>query len=250
MEIMEIETKLPNRDKENGTNGMNYVITEATNIYMDASEEKEFSKYYLEELIKKNDLLRRKLEESLDYYKSGIKEQINRYKRFVFEKIARVLITLGLSVSLSLTAPTLCGIGIFISILYILVKFEDLKKIRLNEEKSMRELEEFKAEMKRIGINIDNNERLLKEKITKLNNGNNDKEDKESKEDKVDIANKIIQGYFETGELSNDINDDTANLIVSMLKSDLESDSSDLYELLDKAREKVHLEDAMILTLN
>lgn len=247
MEIFEIETKLPNRDKENGINAMDYVITEATNIYMDVSEDKEFSKYYLEELIKKNNLLRRKLDESLDYYKSGIKEQINRYKLFVFEKIARVLSTLGLSMYFVLTVPILSAIGTFVSILYIVLKYKDLKKVKLNEEKSMMELETFKAKMKRIGINIDNNEALLREKITKSNSEINNKKDKE---DRVDIANKIIQRYFETGELSNDVNDDTANLIVSMLKSDLESDSNDLHELLDKAREKVHLEEEMVLTLN
>lgn len=247
MEIFEIETKLPNRDKENGINAMDYVIAEATNIYMDVSEDKEFSKYYLEELIKKNNLLRRKLDESLDYYKSGIKEQINRYKLFVFEKIARVLSTLGLSMYFVLTVPILSAIGTFVSILYIVLKYKDLKKVKLNEEKSMMELETFKAKMKRIGINIDNNEALLREKITKSNSEINNKKDKE---DRVDIANKIIQRYFETGELSNDVNDDTANLIVSMLKSDLESDSNDLHELLDKAREKVHLEEEMVLTLN
>ena len=71
--------------------------------------------------------------------------------------------------------------------------------------------------------------------------------------DTVVIANLIIQTYFITGCMPMNLDQNIENMIISILKSDLETDENDLETLLEMARKKVKIEtkgNTIKLTMN
>ena len=82
--------------------------------------------------------------------------------------------------------------------------------------------------------------------ITRKLNTLNDKETEQRKQEpakvsKIELANNIIQEYFETGVLP-EFDKNIKQTIISILKNDLDSDENDIEKLLEEAREKVSFE--------
>ena len=58
---------------------------------------------------------------------------------------------------------------------------------------------------------------------------------------KVELANAIIQDYYETGIIP-EINEDLKDVIISLLKNDLSSEENDITALLEESRKVIETE--------
>lgn len=68
---------------------------------------------------------------------------------------------------------------------------------------------------------------------------------------KIELANAIIQDYYETGIIP-EINEDLKNIIITLLKNDLSSEENDITALLKESRQMIESEKSKSssLTLN
>ena len=97
-------------------------------------------------------------------------------------------------------------------------------------------------EINPINNNITNNNMLITRKLNTLNDKETEQRKQEpAKVSKIELANNIIQEYFETGVLP-EFDKNIKETIISILKNDLDSDENDIEKLLEKAREKVSFE--------
>ena len=133
-------------------------------------------------------------------------------------------------------------IGLMFCISYAGIAYVTAKKRNelLTESKNkIKETEEAMLQINPLNNNIQNNRVLLTKKIKHLDAKEEIQRKSEPSEvSKIELANNIIQGYFETGTLP-ELNEDIKQTIISILKSDLDSEENDIKKLLEEARKKV-----------
>lgn len=163
------------------------------------------------------------------------REKIRKYRIFIN--------TLGIT---SLLIGIINGyIGLILCMAYAGIMCITAKKRNelLEESKNkIKETQQLVSEINPINNNIANNNMLITRKLNTLNDKETEQRKQEpAKVSKVELANNIIQEYFETGVLP-EFDKNIKQTIISILKNDLDSDENDIEKLLEEAREKVSFE--------
>lgn len=117
-------------------------------------------------------------------------------------------------------------------------------------QNTLLEFEEIGSKVTGIENNLSNNELFIRRELKKFETKATKK--MESQEvSKVELANAIIQDYYETGIIP-EINEDLKDVIITLLKNDLSSEENDITALLKKSRQMIESEKSKSssLTLN
>lgn len=216
------------------------ISSSATKIYMDITDIKEFSKSYLEELLKENEALKGCLNKLLD---DNIHELEKSTKSSVTKDIKRMIkmaIIMLASLTLISVAPT---IGLFttpIYMIYVIKSYKSSKENSIEYKKRVKEIRQVNDKSQGIKNNLDNNELFIRRELKKFETKELP-ETKSHEASKVELANKVIQDFYETGIIP-EINEDLKNVIISLLKSDLSSEENDITALLEESRKVIETE--------
>ena len=227
---------------EKGRKSLETVKKETSNIFEDATSDKEFSKSFLTELINKNEKLSYELANALMLIQMDLEKTLTNN----IEKIKKyriLIITLGI---ISMTTAIINGyIGLIACMAYAgitCITAKKRNKLLEESENKIKETQKLVLEINSINNNIANNNMLITRKLNTLNDKETEQRKQESaKVSKVELANNIIQEYFETGVLP-EFTEDIKKIIISILKNDLDSEENDIEKLLEEAREKVSFE--------
>ena len=227
---------------EKGKKSLETVKKETSNIFEDATSDKEFSKSFLTELINKNEKLSYELANALMLIQMDLEKTLTNN----IEKIKKyriLIITLGI---ISMTTAIINGyIGLIACMAYAgitCITAKKRNKLLEESENKIKETQKLVLEINSINNNIANNNMLITRKLNTLNDKETEQRKQESaKVSKVELANNIIQEYFETGVLP-EFTEDIKKIIISILKNDLDSEENDIEKLLEEAREKVSFE--------
>ena len=224
---------------EKGRKSFKIVKTEVSKIYDDATSDKEFSKSFLIELLNKNEKLSYELANAIMLIQMDLEKTLTKNMDKI--KKYRTLITvLGI---ISILSGIINGyIGLMLCISYAGIAYVTAKKrneLLTESENKIKDTEEAMLLINPLNNNIKNNRVLLTKKINHLDAKEEIQRKSEPSEvSKIELANNIIQGYFETGILP-EFNEDIKQTIISILKSDLDSEENDIKKLLEEARKKV-----------
>lgn len=245
--------------KEEYLNMMSDVEKEAWDLFGDATDNREFSENELLELIKKNTELNNRLGEILCKINDESEQKVmqsasNR------EKSRRLIIILNaLNIAFSFFVPAFSSlitsakiVCSFALVIFVISKLKENAKIIEEIDERVKAERKLVDRGEKLCINLDNNDVLLKKKLKDINMETY-KEITKPTADTVVIANLIIQTYFITGCMPMNLDQNIENMIISMLKSDLETDENDLETLLEMARKKVKIEtkgNTIKLTMN
>ena len=216
---------------EKGRKSFKIVKTEVSKIYDDATSDKEFSKSFLIELLNKNEKLSYELANGLMLIEMDMEKTLTKNR----EKIRKYRIFINALGITSLLIGIINGyIGLIACMAYAGIICITAKKRNELLEESKNKIKETKQLVSEINP------------ITRKLNTLNDKETEQRKQEpakvsKVELANNIIQEYFETGVLP-EFDKNIKQTIISILKNDLDSDENDIEKLLEEAREKVSFE--------
>ena len=227
---------------EKGKESLETVKREVSKIYDDATSDKEFSKSYLMELINKNEKLNYELANALMLMQMDLEKTLTKNMDKI--KKYRTLITvLGI---ISILSGIINGyIGLMFCISYAAIAYVTAKKrneLLTESENKIKETKEAMLPINPLNNNIQNNQVLLTKKIKHLDTKEEiQRKQKPSKASKVELANNVIQEYFETGIIP-EFNEDIKQIIITILKSDLDSEENDIKKLLEEARKKVRFD--------
>lgn len=245
--------------KEEYLNMISDVEKEAWDLFGDATDNREFSENELLELIKKNTELNNRLGEILCKINDESEQKVmqsasNR------EKSRRLIIILNaLNIAFSFFVPAFSSlitsakiVCSFALVIFVISKLKENAKIIEEIDERVKVERKLVDRGEKLCINLDNNDVLLKKKLKDINMETY-KEITKPTADTVVIANLIIQTYFITGCMPMNLDQNIENMIISILKSDLETDENDLETLLEMARKKVKIEtkgNTIKLTMN
>ena len=216
------------------------ISNSASNIYMSITEIKEFSKQYLEELLNENEKLKNSLAIVLT-------QDFNKDKSNVRKDLQNAIIKLITTVVLGIINLSVVAISRSIGILttlaylgYTVNTYIKMKKNASKMQNTLSEFEEIGSKVAGIENNLSNNELFIKRELKKFEAKATKK--MESQEvSKVELANAIIQDYYETGIIP-EINEDLKNIIITLLKNDLSSEENDITALLKESRQMIESE--------
>ena len=227
---------------EKGKKSLETVKKETSNIFEDATSDKEFSKSFLTELINKNEKLSYELANALMLIQMDLEKTLTNNVEKI-KKYRILIITLGI---ISMTTAIINGyIGLIACMAYAgitCITAKKRNKLLEESENKIKETQKLVLEINSINNNIANNNMLITRKLNTLNDKETEQRKQESaKVSKVELANNIIQEYFETGVLP-EFTEDIKKIIISILKNDLDSEENDIEKLLEEARKKVSFE--------
>ena len=227
---------------EKGKKSLETVKKETSNIFEDATSDKEFSKSFLTELINKNEKLSYELANALMLIQMDLEKTLTNNVEKI-KKYRILIISLGI---ISMTTAIINGyIGLIACMAYAgitCITAKKRNKLLEESENKIKETQKLVLEINSINNNIANNNMLITRKLNALNVKEEEQRKQESaKVSKVELANNIIQEYFETGVLP-EFTEDIKKIIISILKNDLDSEENDIEKLLEEAREKVSFE--------
>lgn len=227
---------------EKGKKSLETVKKETSNIFEDATSDKEFSKSFLTELINKNEKLSYELANALMLIQMDLEKTLTNNVEKI-KKYRILIITLGI---ISMTTAIINGyIGLIACMAYAgitCITAKKRNKLLEESENKIKETQKLVLEINSINNNIANNNMLITRKLNALNVKEEEQRKQESaKVSKVELANNIIQEYFETGVLP-EFTEDIKKIIISILKNDLDSEENDIEKLLEEARKKVSFE--------
>lgn len=227
---------------EKGKKSLETVKKETSNIFEDATSDKEFSKSFLTELINKNEKLSYELANALMLIQMDLEKTLTNNVEKI-KKYRILIITLGI---ISMTTAIINGyIGLIACMAYAgitCIAAKKRNKLLEESENKIKETQKLVLEINSINNNIANNNMLITRKLNELNVKEEEQRKQESaKVSKVELANNIIQEYFETGVLP-EFTEDIKKIIISILKNDLDSEENDIEKLLEEARKKVSFE--------
>ena len=227
---------------EKGRKSLETVKKETSNIFEDATSDKEFSKSFLTELINKNEKLSYELANALMLIQMDLEKTLTNNVEKI-KKYRILIITLGI---ISMTTAIINGyIGLIACMAYAgitCITAKKRNKLLEESENKIKETQKLVLEINSINNNIANNNMLITRKLNTLNDKETEQRKQESaKVSKVELANNIIQEYFETGVLP-EFTEDIKKIIISILKNDLDSEENDIEKLLEEARKKVSFE--------
>ena len=227
---------------EKGKKSLETIKKETSNIFDDATSDKEFSKSFLIELLNKNEKLSYELANALMLIQMDLEKTLTNNVEKI-KKYRILIITLGI---ISMTTAIINGyIGLIACMAYAgitCITAKKRNKLLEESENKIKETQKLVLEINSINNNIANNNMLITRKLNTLNDKETEQRKQESaKVSKVELANNIIQEYFETGVLP-EFTEDIKKIIISILKNDLESEENDIEKLLEEARKKVSFE--------
>lgn len=227
---------------EKGRKSLETVKKETSNIFDDATSDKEFSKSFLTELINKNEKLSYELANALMLIEMDMEKTLTKNR----EKIRKYRIFITALGIISMTTAIINGyIGLIACMAYAgitCITAKKRNKLLEESENKIKETQKLVLEINSINNNIANNNMLITRKLNELNVKEEEQRKQESaKVSKVELANNIIQEYFETGVLP-EFTEDIKKIIISILKNDLDSEENDIEKLLEEARKKVSFE--------
>ena len=216
------------------------ISSSATKIYMDITDIKEFSKSYLEELLKENEALKGCLNKLLDDNIHELEKLTKSSATKDIKRMIKMAIIMLASLTLISVAPT---IGLFttpIYMIYVIKSYKSSKENLIEYKKRVKEIRQVNDKSQGIKNNLDNNELFIRRELKKFETKELP-ETKSHEASKVELANKVIQDFYETGIIP-EINEDLKNVIISLLKSDLSSEENDVTALLEESRKVIETE--------
>lgn len=223
---------------------VNNIFNEASRIFMNVTDMKDYSEKDLNELFMNNLSLITRLRTSLDLFEIEFDEVLLMKRKRNFNRMIKTIILNIINLILCITVSPL--VSIFGSVLVIGNVINYSKESKKDEEDMKNILNSSRALVNRSKLicnNLDNNELFIKKRLKDVRNNNTIIE----KVDVVKVANNIIQEYFETNSLPDNIDVEVLCMMKSILR-EKDSKEDDLIKLLDEAKRK-SLEDSKTLIL-
>lgn len=226
------------------------ISNSASKIYMNITEIKEFSKQYLEELLNENEKLKNSLAIVLTQDFNKDKSNVRKNLQNAIIKLMTTVVLGIINLSVVAISPS---IGVLTTLAYLGYTVNTYIKMKKNASKmqnTLSEFEEIGSKVTGIENNLSNNELFIKRKLKKFETKET-KKMKSQEVSKIELANAIIQDYYETGIIP-EINEDLKNIIITLLKNDLSSEENDITALLKESRQMIEPEKSKSssLTLN
>lgn len=224
---------------------VNNIFNEASRIFMNVTDMKDYSEKDLNELFMNNLSLITRLRTSLDLFEIEFDEVLLMKRKRNFNRMIKTIILNIINLILCITVSPL--VSIFGSVLVIGNVINYKKESNKDEEDMKNILNSSRALVNRSKLicnNLDNNELFIKKRLKDVRNNNHTLIEKD---DVVKVANDLIQEYFETNTLPDNIDIEVLCMMKSMLR-EKDSKEDDLIKLLDEVKRK-SLEDSKTLIL-
>lgn len=225
----------PFTTKELGIRLLDDVERKAFEIYKKALDSKEYSEYYLLELMKQNESLKGDISSAYEIINEGIAEEFAEIRREKYKVVT--LATVG--VVTTMFVPTMGVILIPSSVALVAAYLKKRKKV-MNTDTMLKETVNRFQKVTNILTNIDNNETFLNKKYKELSKSRIDESQKNpDRVSRIMEANLIIQDYISDERLPKNIDEETKRTIITMLQQDLGTKERNLETLLMMAKDEV-----------
>lgn len=225
----------PFTTKELGIRLLDDVERKAFEIYKKALDSKEYSEYYLLELMKQNESLKGDIAEAYEIINEGTAEEFAEIRREKYKVVT--LATVG--VVTTMFVPTMGVILIPSSVALVAAYLKKRKKV-MNTDTMLKETINRFQKVTNILTNIDNNETFLNKKYKELSKSRIDESHKKpDRVSRIMEANLIIQDYISDERLPKNIDEETKRTIITMLQQDLGTKERNLETLLMMAKDEV-----------
>lgn len=225
----------PFTTKELGIRLLDDVERKAFEIYKKALDSKEYSEYYLLELMKQNESLKEDIASAYAIINKGSEEEFAKIRREKYKVVT--LATVG--VVTTMFVPTMGVILIPSSVALVAVYLKKRKKV-MSTDALLKETTNRFQKVTNILTNIDNNETFLNKKYKELSKSRIDESQKKpDRVSRIMEANLIIQDYISDGRLPKNIDEETKRTIITMLQQDLGTKERNLETLLMMAKDEV-----------
>lgn len=225
----------PFTTKELGIRLLDDVERKAFEIYKKALDSKEYSEYYLLELMKQNESLKEDIASAYAIINKGSEEEFAKIRREKYKVVT--LATVG--VVTTMFVPTMGVILIPSSVALVAAYLKKRKKV-MNTDTMLKETVNRFQKVTNILTNIDNNETFLNKKYKELSKSRIDESQKKpDRVSRIMEANLIIQDYISDERLPKNIDEETKRTIITMLQQDLSTKETNLEKLLMMTKEEV-----------
>lgn len=225
----------PFTTKELGIRLLDDVERKAFEIYKKALDSKEYSEYYILELMKQNESLKGDIAEAYEIINEGTAEEFAEIRREKYKVVT--LATVG--VVTTMFVPTMGVILIPSSVALVAAYLKKRKKV-MNTDTMLKETVNRFQKVTNILTNIDNNETFLNKKYKELSKSRIDESQKKpDRVSRIMEANLIIQDYISDERLPKNIDEETKRTIITMLQQDLGTKERNLETLLMMAKDEV-----------
>lgn len=225
----------PFTTKELGIRLLDDVERKAFEIYKKALDSKEYSEYYILELMKQNESLKEDIASAYAIINKGSEEEFAEIRR---EKY-KVVTLAAVGVVTTMFVPTMGVILIPSSVALVAVYLKKRKKV-MSTDALLKETTNRFQKVTNILTNIDNNETFLNKKYKELSKSRIDESQKNpDRVSRIMEANLIIQDYISDERLPKNIDEETKRTIITMLQQDLGTKERNLETLLMMAKDEV-----------
>ncbi len=225
----------PFTTKELGIRLLDDVERKAFEIYKKALDSKEYSEYYILELMKQNESLKEDIASAYAIINKGSEEEFAKIRREKYKVVT--LATVG--VVTTMFVPTMGVILIPSSVALVAAYLKKRKKV-MNTDTMLKETVNRFQKVTNILTNIDNNETFLNKKYKELSKSRIDESQKKpDRVSRIMEANLIIQDYISDERLPKNIDEETKRTIITMLQQDLGTKERNLETLLMMAKDEV-----------
>lgn len=225
----------PFTTKELGIRLLDDVERKAFEIYKKALDSKEYSEYYLLELMKQNESLKEDIASAYAIINKGSEEEFAKIRREKYKVVT--LATVG--VVTTMFVPAMGVILIPSSVALVAAYLKKRKKV-MSTDALLKETTNRFQKVTNILTNIDNNETFLNKKYKELSKSRIDESQKNpDRVSRIMEANLIIQDYISDERLPKNIDEETKRTIITMLQQDLGTKERNLETLLMMAKDEV-----------
>ncbi len=225
----------PFTTKELGIRLLDDVERKAFEIYKKALDSKEYSEYYILELMKQNESLKEDIASAYAIINKGSEEEFAEIRREKYKVVT--LATVG--VVTTMFVPTMGVILIPSSVALVAAYLKKRKKV-MNTDTMLKETVNRFQKVTNILTNIENNEIFLNKRYKELTKDRVDElKENPTKVNRIMDANLIIQDYINYDRLPESIDEETKKTIISMLQQDLGTKERNLETLLMMAKDEV-----------
>lgn len=214
----------------------------ATKIYMDITDIKEFSKSYLEELLKENEDLKDKLNKLLERNDLELEKATTLSVSKEIKRMLKIVAIMLANLALISIAPTIGLFTVPIYMIYVIKSYKLSKENSIEYKKRVKEIRQVNDKSQGIKNNLDNNELFIRRELKKFETKELP-ETKSHEASKVELANKVIQDFYETGIIP-EISDELKETIIALLKNSVECKEINIITILEESRKKVNYEDS------
>lgn len=226
---------MPYTTKELGIRLLDDVERKAFEIYKKALDTKEYSEYYLLELMKQNESLKGDIAEAYEIINEGTAEELDKVRKEKYKVVT--LATVG--VVTTMFVPTMGVILIPSSVALVGLYLKKRKKV-MDTDTMLKETVNRFQKVTNILTNIKNNETFLNKRYKELTKDRVDElKENPTKVNRIMDANLIIQDYISYDRLPESIDEETKRTIINMLQQDLGTKEKDLETLLMMAKDEV-----------